>query len=79
VLAKHSKHLNLIHALEIGISDMQRNFGPMTKQVERWRETQLSGVQAKLIIYQAFIEGEIDLPKHLAGPVHQLYFNPEHQ
>jgi hypothetical protein len=79
VLAKHSKHFNLIHSLEIGISDMQRNFEPMTKQVERWRETQLSGVQAKLIIYQAFIEGEIDLPKHLAGPVHQLYFNPEHQ
>src|ERR1700680_1997832 len=79
VLAKHSKHFNLIHSLEIGISDMQRNFGPMTKQVERWRESQLSEVAAKLIIYQAFIEGDIDLPKHLASPVHQLYFNPEHE
>ena len=79
VLAKHSKHFNLIHSLEIGVSDMQRNFEPMTQQVNRWRESQLTDVAAKLIIYQAFIEAEIDLPKHLAGPVHKLYFNPEHE
>lgn len=78
VLAKHSKHFNLVHALEIGVSEMQRNFEPMTKQVDRWRESQLTDVSAKLIIYQAFIESGIDLPKHLAGPVHDLYFNPEH-
>ncbi len=53
---------------------MQRNFEPMTKQVARWRESQLTDVSAKLIIYQAFIEGDIDLPKHLASPVHDLYF-----
>jgi hypothetical protein len=69
----------LIHSLDIGVSEMQRNFDPMTKQVTRWRESQLSEVSAKLIIYQAFIEGAIDLPKHLAGPVHNLYFNPEHE
>lgn len=79
VLAKHSKNLNLVHAVEIGVSDMQRNFEPMTKQVERWRESQLTDVTAKLIIYQAFIESEIDLPKHLAVPVHELYFHPEHE
>jgi hypothetical protein len=79
VLAKHSKNFNLIHSLDIGVSDMQRNFGPMTQQVNRWRESQLTDVAAKLIIYQAFIEAEIDLPKHLAGPVHKLYFNPEHE
>jgi hypothetical protein len=79
VLAKHSKHFNLVHSLEIGVSDMQRNFEPMTQQVNRWRESQLTDVTAKLIIYEAFIEAEIDLPKHLAGPVHKLYFNPEHE
>jgi hypothetical protein len=79
VLAKHSKNFNLIHSLEIGVSEMQRNFEPMTKQVARWRESQLTDVSAKLIIYQAFIEGEIDLPKHLAAPVHNLYFNPEYE
>ncbi len=78
VLAKHSKNFNLIHSLEIGVSEMQRNFDPMTKQVARWRDSQLTDVSARLIIYQAFIEGAIDLPKHLAGSVHSLYFNPEH-
>jgi hypothetical protein len=68
VLAKHSKNFNLIHSLEIGVSEMQRNFEPMTKQVAHWRESQLTDVCAKLIIYQAFIEGDIDLPKHLARP-----------
>ena len=79
VLAKPSKNFNLIHSLEIGVSEMQRNFDPMKKQVERWRESQLSAVSAKLIIHQAFIEGAIDLPKHLARPVHNLYFNPQHE
>jgi hypothetical protein len=51
---------------------MQRNFDPMTKQVARWRDSQLTDVSARLIIYQAVIEGDIDLPKHLAGPVHNL-------
>ena len=31
-------------------------------------------VSAKLIIYQAFIEGEIDLSKHLAAPAHNRPF-----
>ena len=79
VLAKHSKNVNLIHSLEIGVSAMQRNFEPMTQQVKRWRASQLTDVSAKLIIYEAFIEGDIDLPKHLAVPVHNLYFNPQHE
>ena len=79
VLAKHSKNFNLIHSLEIWVSDMQRNFEPMTEQVRHWRDSQLTDVAARIIIYQAFIEAEIDIPKHLAVPVHKLYFNPEHE
>jgi hypothetical protein len=79
VLAKHSKNFNLIHSLEIGVSDMQRNFEPMMEQVGRWRDSQLTDIAARLIIYQAFIEAEIDIPKHLAAPVHKRYFNPEHE
>jgi hypothetical protein len=33
----------------------------MRKQVDAWRESQLSDLAAKLIIYRAFIES--DLPK----------------
>jgi hypothetical protein len=58
---------------------MQRNFDPMRQQVERWQLQQLSGEVARLTIYRAFIEGELDVPKHLARRVHDLYFNPQHE
>jgi hypothetical protein len=35
-------------------------------------------VAAKLIIYQAFVESELDAPKHAARHVHDLYFRPTH-
>ena len=50
----------------------------MRQQVERWRGQQLSAEEAKLTIYRAFIEGDLDVPKHLARRVHELYFNPQH-
>lgn len=78
VLAKHSKHFSLQNALSIGVDDMQRNFQPMVDGVERWRNSQLSDVAARLVIYQAFIEGELEVPRHLARPVHDLYFNPQY-
>jgi|SRR5581483_4943530 len=78
VLAKHSKNFSLSKALSIGVDDMQRNFKPMVEAVDRWQESQLSDVAARLIIYRAFIEGELEVPRHLARPVHELYFNPQH-
>jgi hypothetical protein len=50
----------------------------MRQQVERWRLQQLSSETARLTIYRAFIEGELEVPKHLARRVHDLYFNPQH-
>jgi hypothetical protein len=79
VLAKHSKHFSLQNALSIGVDQMQRNFDGMRQQVEAWRQSQLSDVSAKMIIYRAFIEGGLEVPKHLARPVHDLYFSPQHQ
>jgi len=79
VLAKHSKYLSLEDILSIGVDRMQRNFEPMRQQVESWRAQQLTAAAAKLTIYRAFIEGELDVPKHLARKVHDLYFNPQHE
>jgi hypothetical protein len=78
VLAKHSKHFSLQNALSIGVDQMQRNFEPMRRQVEEWRSMQISTMAAKLIIYQAFVESDLDAPKHLARQVHDLYFQPVH-
>ena len=76
VLAKHSKHFNIQSALSIGVDQMQRNFEPMVKAVESWRQTQLSEISAKLLIYRAFIECELDVPKYYGRQVHDAYFNP---
>ena len=79
VLAKHSKHLSLEDTISIGADRMQRNFEPMRQQVESWRAKQMSAAAAKLTIYRAFIEGDLDLPRHLARKVHELYFNPQYE
>jgi hypothetical protein len=79
VLAKHSKNFNLTRALSIGVDDMQRNFEPMVKAVDRWRDSQLTDVAAKMFIYRAFIEADLDVPRHLAKDVHKLYFEPQYE
>ena len=77
VLAKHTKRLSLIDALSIGVDRMQRNFEPMRKQIEAWKAAQLPDAEAKLIIYRAFVEGQLQAPRHLVRQVHDLYFNPQ--
>jgi hypothetical protein len=79
LLAKHSKSLSLVDAISVGVDRMQRNFEPMRRQVETWQAQQLTSATAKLIIYRAFIEDELDAPKHLARRVHELYFAPQHE
>ncbi len=36
---------------------LQRNFEPLQRQVETWRKTQITDERAKLIFYNAFIDG----------------------
>jgi hypothetical protein len=79
LLVKHSKSFSLVDAISVGVDRMQGSFEPMRRQVEMWREQQLTNATAKLIIYQAFIEDELDAPKHLARRVHELYFAPAHE
>ena len=78
-LGEAFKGFSLEDALSVGIDRMRRNFDPMRQQVERWRGQQLSAEAAKLTIYRAFIEDDLEVPKHLARRVHELYFNPQHE
>ena len=57
MLAKHSKSLSLIDCISVGVDRMQRNFEPMRKQVEAWQRSELTDVTAKVVIYEAFVEG----------------------
>src|SRR6516164_7057625 len=79
VLAKHSKSFSLIDCISVGVDRMQRNFEPMRKQVEAWRRCELTDVTAKVVIYEAFVEGKLEAPKHLARNVHDLYFEPKYE
>ncbi len=76
LLAKHTSNFSLEDALSIGVDKIQRNFEPLQRQVETWRNLQLSDMQARNIIYAAFIEGELEAPKTLVSSVHKLYFDP---
>jgi hypothetical protein len=78
VLAKHTKSFNLVDTLSVGVDRIQRNFEPMQRQVESWRQTQISDAQAKLIFYSAFVDGKLDAPKSLLPEVHRHYFEPQY-
>ncbi len=73
VLAKHTKHLNLVDILSVGVDRMQRTLQLMKKQFEAWKGTRLPAEAAKLVIYRAFVGGDLDIPKHLARVVHNHY------
>jgi hypothetical protein len=79
VLAKHSKSFNLIDTLSVGVDRIQRNFEPLQRQVEHWRQAQLTDERAKLIFYAAFIDGKLDAPRSLLSEVHRLYFEPQYE
>ena len=79
VLAKHSKSFSLIDCIAVGVDRMQRNFEPMRRQVEFWQKFELTDFTAKVVIYEAFVEGKPEAPKHLARSVHDLYFEPKYE
>ena len=79
VLAKHSKSFNLIHPLAVGVDRIQGNFEPMQRQVEQWRQAQITDERAKPIFYAAFVDGKLDAPKSLLPEVHRLYFEPQYE
>jgi hypothetical protein len=62
VFAKHSKSFSLIDCVSVGVDRMQRSFEPMRKQVEAWQRSELTDVTAKVVIYEAFVEGELEAP-----------------
>src|SRR5258705_4344361 len=71
VSRKHSKSLQDVIA--VGIDRVQRQYEPMLAQIDAWKHHSLSDTLAREIIYKAFIEEQIDAPKHLAKDVHRLY------
>jgi hypothetical protein len=68
VLAKHSKSFSLIDCIPVSVRRMHHNFEPMRKQVETWQRSELTDVTAKVVIYEAFVEGRLEAPNTLPAP-----------
>jgi len=60
ILAKHSSRFRLIDRISVGVDRMQRNFEPIAETVEAWQRSELTDVTAKVVIYEAFVEGKLE-------------------
>lgn len=78
---KHTKNLmhELTEVVGIGVDRVQRHFDKVRGDIDAWKGFELSDQQAKSMIYDAFILGGVDAPKHFAPKVHQHYFSPAHE
>jgi hypothetical protein len=79
VLAKHSKSFDLVDSLAIGVDRMQRNFAPLQQTVEGWRHQHLSDDEARVVIYEAFVEGKLEVSPKIIRSVHNHWFNPPYE
>jgi len=79
VMHKHTRKLDLVDVVSIGVDKIQRNFEPLRHQILGWQEQGLEDAKAKLIIYNAFVETALSAPKHLVHKVHHHYFQPEYE
>jgi hypothetical protein len=79
VLAKHTRNFSLVDALSIGVDRIQRNFEPLQTLVYSWQHYLLADRDAKLVLYDAFVEGQLDAPKSLLPVVHKHYFEPQYE
>jgi hypothetical protein len=72
LLAKHSKHFDLVESVSIGVDRIQRGFHPLRETIDLMRARQLSTDEARSIIYQGFMEQRF--PVKLLKAVHREFF-----
>jgi hypothetical protein len=77
VLYKHTRKLDLLDVLSLGVDRIQRSFAPLTAQIQTWQEHVIADEQAKLLIYRAFLEDRF--PRAVMAEVHHHYFEPGHE
>jgi hypothetical protein len=49
-----------IDCISVGVDRMHRNFETMRKQMEPWQRNEVTDVTAKVVIYEAFVEGKLE-------------------
>jgi hypothetical protein len=78
ITRKHTAHFEPVEIIDVGVGRMQRHFEPMKQQIDVWKHHTLPDDSARLLIYRAFIEGGLAVPRRLAPAVHHAYFHPAH-
>ena len=49
------------------------------KSVHNWQRFELTDVTAKVVVYEAFVEGKLKAPIHPVRNVLDLYFDPKYE
>jgi hypothetical protein len=77
MLAKHTKHMDLVETLSIGVDRIQRGWNPLKEKIDFMRKYELHTEAAQAMIYRAFTEGKF--PLRLMKSVHSHYFLPRYE
>lgn len=77
MLAKHTKGLDLIESVSIGVDRIHRGFEPLSRSIKTKRLTEITDDEARVLIYQAFLEEKF--PITLIKDVHRNYFSPGYE
>jgi hypothetical protein len=75
MLNKHSKNLDLIEAVSMGIDRIQRGWEPLKSAITLKKETRIREMDAKMFIYDAFTKHKF--PVSLFKTVHDDYFGKD--
>ena len=80
LLHKHTRNLELRDSISIAVDRIHRGFGSLGNQIESMQRVFLTDNDARLAIYQAFVDGRIKaIPRFLLSSVHEHYFNPDRE
>lgn len=79
LLHKHTKNLNLRDSLSVAIDRIHRNFEPLKEKVKKWKEIGLKDEFVKLVLYEAFLDRKLKVPRSLLPVIHDYYFKPDHE
>ena len=72
LLAKHTKHFDLVESVSIGVDRIQRGFQPLREMITLMRTHEITTGEAQSLIYRAFMENRF--PIKLMKAVHQEFF-----
>lgn len=72
LLAKHTKHFDLVESVSLGVDRIQRGFQPLREMIDGMRARGISTDEARSIIYRAFMENRF--PVKLMKTVHREFF-----